>query len=271
MQDFYRCDEGYEEPAEIVAHNRCVKLVKDMHYEVQVQCVINYCAHFVNQKIGKPEVRELKLTREQYLQIPAWWCRNDTVCWERIVNKWFDPEWQEKHDASRQRRLLMPGPAHHQGSLNNDEYRARRSSSHEGQECTPFVGWALARKGKATSNVTYNPDDPPSAYSNPSVHSRIQAYTEMGRQVHGPDWDPRTQPLDGEVIMRVGGGKKHGRYYISDGLVDTASTPTLSQIRVRSTANSPAIRPRLSASQLQVQEIQVISYLFIVCSFCTYI
>ena len=104
------------------------------------------------------------------------------------------------------------------------------------------MGWALARKGKATSNVTYNPDDLPSAYSNPSVHSHIQAYTEMGRQVHGADWDPRTQPLDGEVIMRVGGGKKHGRYYIGDGLLDTASTPTLSQIRARSTANSPAIR-----------------------------
>ena len=93
----------------------------------------------------------------------------------------------------------------------------------------------------------------------------------MGRQVHGPDWDPSSQPLDGEVIMRVGGGKKHGRYYIGDGLVDTASTPTLSQIRARRTANSPAICPRLSASQLQVQELQVISYLFIVLSFCTYI
>ena len=53
----------------------------------------------------------------------------------------------------------------------------------------------------------------------------------------------------------MGGGKKHGRYYIGDGLVDTASTPTLSQIRARSMANSPAIRPRLSVSQLQVQEI----------------
>ena len=49
------------------------------------------------------------------------------------------------------------------------------------------MGWALARKGKTTSNVTYNPDDPPSAYSNLSVHSHIQAYAEMGRQVHGPD------------------------------------------------------------------------------------
>ena len=98
------------------------------------------------------------------------------------------------------------------------------------------MGWALARKGKATSNVTYNLDDPPSAYSSPSVHSRIQAYTEMGRQVHGPVQDPSSQLFDGEVIMRVGGGKKHGRYYIGDGLLDTASTPTLSQIRARSTA-----------------------------------
>jgi len=36
IQDFYRCDEGYKERAAIVADNRCVKLVKDMHYEAQV-------------------------------------------------------------------------------------------------------------------------------------------------------------------------------------------------------------------------------------------
>ena len=67
--------------------------------------------------------------------------------------------------------------------------------------------------------------------------------------------------------MRAGGGKKHGWYYIGDGLVDTASTPTLSQIRARSTSSSPAIRSRLSASQLQVQQLQVISDLFIVTQF----
>ena len=133
------------------------------------------------------------------------------------------------------------------------------------------MGWVMAHKSKAASNVTYNPDDPPSAYSNPPVHGRIQSYTEMGRQVHGLDWDPRTQPLDGEVIMRVGGGKKHGRFYIGDGLIDTASTTTLSQIRARSMSSSPAIHPRLSASQLQVQELHVIFDLFIVCSVCTYI
>ena len=129
------------------------------------------------------------------------------MCWEHIVDKWFDPEWQEKHNTGQEQRLLMTGSAHHQDSL---------------------MGWAMACKGKATSGVTYNLDDPLSAYSNPSIHGRLQAYTEMGTQAHGPDWDLRTHTLDGEVIMRVGGGKKHEWYYIGDGLLDTANTPTLS-------------------------------------------
>ena len=72
----------------------------------------------------------------------------------------------------------------------------------------------MTRKGKA-SEVTYNPDDPPLAYSNPSVHARINMYTEVGRQAHGPDWDPSAHDLDGELIMKVGGGKKHDRYFIA--------------------------------------------------------
>jgi len=102
----------------------------------------------------------------------------------------------------------------------------------------------LSHKGKAMANIDYNPEDPPEAYSNPTIHSRVTAYTEMAREVHGPEYDPSSQDLDGEVVMRVGGGKKHGRYWIGDSTIDTASTPTLSQIRARSTSSSPAIRPR---------------------------
>ena len=90
------------------------------------------------------------------------------------------------------------------------------------------MAYALAHKGKATSNVTYNPEDPPSVYSNESVHSRLDGYTSMARVVHGPEYDPSTHDLDGEVVMRAGGGKKHGRFWIGDGTIDTASTPTLS-------------------------------------------
>jgi hypothetical protein len=87
----------------------------------------------------------------------------------------------------------------------------------------------LAHKGKATSDLDYNPEDPPEAYSNTTVHSRLSQYTKMARTVHGPEYDPSTKDLDGEVVMRVGGGKKHGWYWLGDGAIDTGATPTLSR------------------------------------------
>jgi len=117
----------------------------------------------------------------------------------------------------------------------------------------------LAHKGKATSDVTFNPQDPPEVYSNASVHSRLSGYTSMAQEVHGPEFDAINEPIDGEVIMRAGGGKKHGRYWFGDSLVDTATTPTLSQIRARSTSSSPAIRPRPDTTQTQIEAVKVIS------------
>ena len=86
----------------------------------------------------------------------------------------------------------------------------------------------------------------------------------MTREVHGSDYDPSTQPLDGEIIMRVGGGKKYGQYWISDSILDTASTPTLSQIQARSTSSSPTICPRLDSAQTQMEALQVIFVLSII-------
>ena len=133
---------------------------------------------------------------------------------------------------------MMSGAPHHQGSHSLPEYLevwvselissfsltlnfaflliillfSWQSASHEGQPCNEFMAYAMAYKGKATSDVSFNPADPPDAYSNPSVHSRITKYTEMGRVLHGDTWDPATAPLSGEAIVRVGGEKKHGRF-----------------------------------------------------------
>ena len=70
----------------------------------------------------------------------------------------------------------------------------------------------------------------------PAVYSRLHDYTAMAQEVHGPDYDPSTEPIDPDVLMRVGGGKRHGRYWIANGAIDSSSTPTLSQVRARSTA-----------------------------------
>jgi hypothetical protein len=115
----------------------------------------------------------------------------------------------------------------------------------------------MAHKGKATSDVNYNPEDGLEAYSNATAHSRLSEYTSMAREVHGPDYDSTTEDLADEVIMRVGGGKKHGRYWIADGAIDSSSTATLSHIRARSTSASPAIRPRQDTSQYRIQALSL--------------
>ena len=89
----------------------------------------------------------------------------------------------------------------------------------------------MADKGKAMSDVTYNPDDGPEAYTNPAVYSRLHDYTAMAQEVHGPEYDPSTEPIDPDVLMRVRGEKRHGRYWIADGAIDSSSTTTLSRVQ----------------------------------------
>ena len=122
----------------------------------------------------------------------------------------------------------------------------------------------MSHKGKATPAVSYNPEDPPKAYTNPSVHTRISEYMSATRSVHGPQYDPSTKDFDAEIIMRVDGGKKHGRYWLGDGIIDSTSTPSLSQIRAWSMSEGPAIRPRPSASQQRVDALEVIPILLVV-------
>jgi hypothetical protein len=62
----------------------------------------------------------------------------------------------------------------------------------------------MAHKGRATSDVTFNPDDPPEAYTNPTIQPLIAKYTTVARQVRGPDFDPVREPLHPETVVRIG-------------------------------------------------------------------
>jgi hypothetical protein len=126
------------------------------------------------------------------------------------------------------------------------------------------MAYALAYKGKAISDVSYNPEDPPEAYNNPTVYTRINEYTSAARSLHGDDYDSSSKDFDPEVVMRIGGGKKHGRYYLGDGVIDATSTPSLSKIRACSTDASIPIRPWPDTSQQWILSLQVIPDLFVV-------
>ena len=140
-----------------------------------------------------------------------------------------------------------------------------QSGFHGGVEVSTFEAYALAHKGKATtSNLAYNPDDPPEVYCYPGVHRRLTDYTEVAREVHGADYDPRAHDLDPEIVVRAGQGRKHGRYYLGDSVLSTAGTPSLSTLRARSTGSTPAIRQRPTSSDVHVAELQVRNFSFLV-------
>lgn len=67
--------------------------------------------------------------------------------------------------------------------------------------------------------------------------------------------------------MRIGLGKKHDHYYIGNNILDSANTPTLVELRARSTSSSPPILSRPSAALAHVERLQVISVLFIITKF----
>jgi hypothetical protein len=86
-----------------------------------------------------------------------------------------------------------------------------------GQQINEWMGYALAHKGRATAESTvYDPMEGPEAYPNPNVYDKLAKYTTAGLERHGPMFDPTTAPLDTDLVMRVGGGKQHGRYFIAN-------------------------------------------------------
>jgi hypothetical protein len=109
-----------------------------------------------------------------------------------------------------------------------------------------------------TSDITYNEADTPEAYTNPTIHPRIVWYNMMAREVHGSEFDPRTAPLDGEVIMRIGHGKQHGRYFVGDIILDPAEVPNLPVVKARSTSSALPVQRRPTVVETLLETVQVI-------------
>jgi hypothetical protein len=96
----------------------------------------------------------------------------------------------------------------------------------------------MAHKAKATSNVSYNVSNGPEAYNNPSFSQRITEYTEACKQKYGEDYNPSEHDIDTDIVMALGGGKKHGRLWIGDGIIDS-SILRLADVRARRAESDP--------------------------------
>jgi hypothetical protein len=67
MQDFFRCEVGYEARADVVATTSCKKLIVDMHYEARIQAIVSYHGSILGEKVTKQQALTMSLTRDQYL------------------------------------------------------------------------------------------------------------------------------------------------------------------------------------------------------------
>jgi hypothetical protein len=96
----------------------------------------------------------------------------------------------------------------------------------------------MAHKAKETSNVSYGVSDGPEAYINPSFGLRIAEYTEACKQKYGEDYNPSEHDINTNIVMALGGGKKHVRLWIGDDIIDSSSL-RLADVRARRTESDP--------------------------------
>ena len=66
---------------------------------------------------------------------------------------------------------------------------------------------------------------------NEQAEARCGAYISKFKEKHGDTSDPTSEDFDVEVAVLAGQGKKGGRLWIGDGLVDPKTIPSLRSIR----------------------------------------
>src|SRR3954470_22005671 len=91
----------------------------------------------------------------------------------------------------------------------------------------------------------------PSTFTNIAAYSKIKAYTKVAKEKHGEAYNPLGKPIDPELVMISGGGRRHGAMAIGDKLI--RCDKTLPEIKVRQMRSSPAIRPRARPIDLAIE------------------
>ena len=107
---------------------------------------------------------------------------------------------------------------------------------------------ASYKKAKALSEEDFATA---STFTSISAYSKLKAYTEVAKEKHGQAYDPRGKPIDPELVMISGGGRRHGAMAIADKLIRCPRT--LPEIKARQTSSSPAIRTRARPVDLAIE------------------
>ena len=91
------------------------------------------------------------------------------------------------------------------------------------------------------------------------VEAQCDAYISKFKEKHGEASQPDTEGFDVEVAVLAGQGKKSGRLWLGDAVVDPMTIPSLKQVRRGRTSDAPQVETRPRASDLAVERLRVCS------------
>src|SRR3954464_15505882 len=100
----------------------------------------------------------------------------------------------------------------------------------------------MAHKGEYKTVKAYSKGDGVEAYTSDAAYHKMVAYSEVAKEICGPQFDPSEEEMDPEALMISGGGKYHGSTSMFNGFIHCPET--LPQIKARQTSSAPAVRPR---------------------------
>ncbi|XP_051202003.2 uncharacterized protein [Lolium perenne] len=240
--------EGKEIACDVILHELCRVRVTGMHYEARVQCVRDWHAE---RKVwmSKADCRDTLMAPWQYLQNPPQYVGEDKACFLAMVIWWTSAEYARKHEEGKQKRLEMGGGSHVLGSKN---LALTLQQEEVKTGVTPNL-FGLFQKSKTRREP--HPETG-SVWVNGLAEAQCGAYRSKFKDKHGEDADPTTEDFDVEVAVLAGQGKKGGRLWIADGLVDPTTIPSLRQIRRGRTSEQPRVETRPRASDLAVEKLR---------------
>lgn len=92
---------------------------------------------------------------------------------------------------------------------------------------------------------------------NDNAEVSAEKYTRKFKDHHGEEADPTTLPLDVDVVMLAGEGKRKGRLLIGDGSVNATYIPTMRQVRKGLKPGDSGVERRVPASERAFDELRV--------------
>ncbi|CAN6351985.1 unnamed protein product [Urochloa humidicola] len=237
---YFKWADGKEARAKTVVRNVIKKLIPNAFYEARLQSIIAY-HRGLKVYISRSEACKMYPPVQDYMKAIPYWFATCPNAWRMLAELWNTPDWIAKSRAGRARKEKKLR-IHRQGSASAARYQ--RNMEKKLKRPVPEIeAYLMARTEEGQD------------YADIDAHDNVMAYAQACEAIHGPDFEWDKEPIDGVAAYKAGHGKKHGRYLVGDGMINT--TTVLNEVRVSSTTSEltgqtqPQQRRRLNPEEAQ--------------------